>query len=176
MEANLSKSLDLVGISEGGYSNRATDRGGPTDFGITLKTYQTFIKKDATEEDLKAMSLWTARAIFRRVYWNGVHASELPSGLDYAMFDFSVNSGPRRAMEVLQEVLGVGVDGLYGPVTHAAIEKADVEQTIVALCEARLKWLKTLTGKGGWKDNPGWEPRVENVKREALMMHRGHLD
>ena len=41
---------------------------------------------------------------------------DLPAGLDYAVYDFAVNSGPSRAVKFLQELLGANIikDGVMG--------------------------------------------------------------
>jgi len=40
-------------------------------------------------------------------FWNKIDGDNLPSGLDYALFDFSVNSGPARAARMPQGILGL---------------------------------------------------------------------
>ena len=61
-------------------------------------------------------------AIYRARYWDAVAGDELPEGLDLAVFDFAVNSGPVRAVAYLQAALGVAQDGIVGPVTLGAVD------------------------------------------------------
>lgn len=48
-----------------------------------------------TLEDLKALTTAQAGIVYRRNYWDAVVGGELPDGVDYALFDFAVNSGRR---------------------------------------------------------------------------------
>lgn len=63
----------------------------------------------------------------------------LPSGVDYAVFDFGVNSGPVRAVKTLQKVLRVPQDGWIGPQTIQAIAEYDSNiKLITDYCNARM--------------------------------------
>lgn len=45
------------------------DRGGATKYGITLRTMQEFLNHHVTKDDVRLMSLATAKEIYRRLYW-----------------------------------------------------------------------------------------------------------
>src|ERR1044071_2425414 len=96
------ESIRRVLASEGGYVNHPSDPGGPTNFGITIADYRKYAKRDATAADVKAMRLDEARAIYRAHYWDALGCDELPAGLDYAVFDYGINSGIGRAGRVLR--------------------------------------------------------------------------
>jgi lysozyme family protein len=91
---------------EGGYSNHPSDPGGPTKFGITIHDYRKYRKPKATAADVRAMRVDEAKAIYRSKYWDAVRGDELPAGLDYAVFDYGVNSGTARAISVLRRLVG----------------------------------------------------------------------
>jgi lysozyme family protein len=40
-------------------------------------------------------------AIYYEKYWNALSCEDLPAGVDYAVFDYGVNSGIDRAAKVL---------------------------------------------------------------------------
>ncbi|WP_262515620.1 glycoside hydrolase family 108 protein [Agrobacterium tumefaciens] len=119
--------LDLMFGHEGGYVNAKTDRGGPTKYGITHKTLAAHRGvASVTAEQVKAMTREEATEIYRRSYWVQSGGDLLPKGLDYAAFDFGVNSGPATAVRRLQRVLGVREDlhrniGIRPPSVHAHI-------------------------------------------------------
>src|SRR6476659_2347153 len=92
---------------EGGYTNHPADPGGPTNFGITLADYRRYVKPDATAADVKAMTVAVAKAIYRRRYWDAQACDELPGGVDYAVFDYGVNSGIGHSGKVLRRCLGL---------------------------------------------------------------------
>lgn len=106
--------------------------------------------------------------LFRRFYWDAVLGAALPDGIDYAVFDFAVNSGPGRAAKYLQAALGVAQDGRIGPATLAAARAKPAGVVIDALCDARLAFLQRLPT---WPTfGRGWSGRVASVRRQALLM------
>jgi lysozyme family protein len=80
-------------VHEGGYTNHPADPGGSTNFGITIYDYRKYVKSDATAADVKAMRLDEAKTIYKAKYRAAQRCDELPVGVDYAIFDFGVNSG-----------------------------------------------------------------------------------
>jgi lysozyme family protein len=168
MDRNFARSLTLVLAHEGGYVNHPKDPGGATNLGITLATFRRFIKPSGTVEDLKRLTKEQAGTCYRRQYWNAIQGSELPGGVDYAVFDFAVNSGPSRAAKYLQAIVGAKVDGVIGPATIAAT-KAMMRATVVnELCDRRMAFLKRLKTWGTF--GRGWTSRVSSVRAEALKM------
>jgi lysozyme family protein len=156
--------------SEGGYSNHPSDPGGPTNFGITIADYKRYLKPNATAADVKAMRVEEAKAIYKPKYWDALRCDNLPAGLDYAVFDFGVNSGISRSAKYLQRLVGTTADGVIGPLTLAAVAQHDVGKLIVDFCDARLAFLKSLAT---WRTfGPGWGPRVARVKQSSLRLHQ----
>ncbi len=52
-----------------------------------------------------------------------MRCDELPAGLDYAVFDFGVNSGISRAVKFLQRLIGVAADGRMTDAVVAAVRR-----------------------------------------------------
>ena len=157
-------------LHEGGYSNHSSDPGGPTKFGITLAVYRQTEKPGATAADVKAMTVDEAKAVYRSRYWDAQRCDELPAGVDYAVFDYGVNSGIGRSGRALQRIVGVADDGALGPVTLAAARNADPSALVNALCDERLRFLKSL--KTWSVFGKGWSRRVAEVRAAALAMAR----
>ena len=153
---------------EGGYTNHPSDPGGPTNFGITIHDYRRYLKPDATAAAVKAMRLDEARAIYRAKYWDALACNALPAGVDYAVFDYGVNSGIGRAARVLQRLAGVGDDGHVGPATLAAVRARDARSLTAAICDERLAFLQRL--KTWPVFGKGWGRRVAEVRAAALAM------
>lgn len=171
---NLAVSLDLMFGHEGGYVNVKSDRGGPTKYGITHKTLAAHRGvTSVTASEVKAMTKEEAVEIYRRSYWSQSGGDILPSGLDYAAFDFGVNSGPSTAAKKLQAVLQAkkvylgAIDGHIGEQTVAAVAAfpGGVKDLIVAYCDERMRYLRSLTNaKTGFPVNGrGWTIRVTGV-------------
>lgn len=155
-------------VHEGGYSNHSADPGGPTNYGITIHDYRRYAKPGATADDVRRMTVEEAKRIYRARYWDAQRCDELPAGVDYAVFDYGVNSGIGRSKKVLQRVLGVKADGVLGPVTMRAVTTSDPKTVIVAICDERLSFLKALRT---WPVfGKGWGRRVAQVKAVSLAM------
>lgn len=173
MRESLGVSLRLMFGHEGGYSNRKTDKGGPTKFGITHTTLAAHLgKPSVSAERVQAMTLAEAETIYRKSYWTQSGGDVLPKGLDYAAFDFGVNSGPNRAVKKLQEVLkaaGVyagNIDGWIGEGTLRGVADYPngIKELISDYCEARMAFLRAIKGPQGWSANGrGWTIRVTGV-------------
>ncbi len=160
--------------SEGGYTNHPADPGGPTNFGITIADYRMYVKPNATADDVRHMKLSEAKAIYRAKYWDKMRCDELPAGVDYAVFDFGVNSGVSRSAKYLQRIVGAKDDGVIGDKTLQSVNDyvakygaKKLEDTLEAQRLAFLKGLKTWSVFGG-----GWGTRVDKVDRIADEMER----
>lgn len=154
---------------EGGYSNHPADPGGPTKYGITISDYRRYVKPNATAADVRAMTVDEAKTIYRAHYWDALCCDDLPAGVDYAVFDYGVNSGIGRAGKVLRRVLGLPDD------THAvnatvlgALVRRDPKAVVNAICDERLAFLKRL--KTWPVFGRGWERRVSEVRAASLRM------
>lgn len=114
-----------VGI-EGGYSNRAADRGGPTKYGITERV----ARAHGYLGDMRDLPLSTAKMIYLEGYWRLLRLDEVERAswpIAAELFDTGVNMGVGVAGQFLQRALnaladaGLKVDGVLGPVTTAAL-------------------------------------------------------
>ncbi|QGU20746.1 hypothetical protein MCHK_09515 [Mesorhizobium huakuii 7653R] len=168
MDRNFARALALVLKSEGGWSDDPQDPGGATMRGVTLANFRRYVKADATKADLKKISDDQVATVYRRFYWDAVAGAQLPAGVDYAVFDFAVNSGPGRAAKYLQAVAGVGQDGRIGPATLTAVRAKPAGVVIDELCDARLAFLKKLPT---WsRFGRGWNDRVKSVRKQSLLL------
>lgn len=168
MDRNFSRALSAVLVHEGGYVNHRDDPGGPTNLGVTLANFKRFVNPSGTVADLKALTREQAGVVFRRQYWDEIMGSALPDGVDFAAFDFAVNSGPGRAAKYLQDIANVKQDGQIGPESLKAIGALDANVVINALCDRRQRFLESLAifptfGKG-------WTRRVKETRALALEM------
>lgn len=173
MRENLSTSLDLVFGDEGGYSNASSDKGGPTKYGITHSTLAAYRGvKSVTAEQVKAMTKAEAEEIYRKSYWTQAGGELLPSGIDYMAFDFGVNSGPGRAVKILQTLVGVEADGIVGVKTADAAKNYGPGRMalIDAYGAARMDFLRSLTNpKTGFPVNGrGWTIRVTGIDPKGV--------
>jgi lysozyme family protein len=167
--ANFASSLALVLQHEGGFVDDPQDPGGRTNQGITQTVYDDWrIAERLPKRDVKIINAYEVGTIYRGGYWNPCRCDDLPSGVDYAVFDFAVNSGVQRASRFLQRVASVAEDGVIGPETLRAIGTLYPLAVIDALCDLRLGFLQQLsTFKRFGK---GWAARVADVDAKARDM------
>ncbi|MGA7327480.1 MAG: glycosyl hydrolase 108 family protein [Rhodomicrobium sp.] len=153
MQVNFERSLANVLESEGGYSNDPHDPGGATMWGIIQSEYNLYRKsKGLQAKSVSLISTDECRAIYKSNYWDAVSGDLLPSGMDYCVFDFAVNSGVHRALSYLH---GMDPD-LSGPLE------------IDDYCNGRLAFLQRLHT---WRFfGKGWSIRVEKVRKIAKEM------
>ena len=169
MQSIFETCLSLLLAHEGGYTNHPSDPGGPTNFGITIEDYRRYVKVNATAADVRRMKLDEAKIIYREKYWDSQRCDEVPVGVNYALFDYGVNSGTGRSGKVLRRMLGLPDDSRT--VTDAVIATAratDPKVLIAAICDERLRFLQAL--KTWPVFGAGWGRRVADVKSTALKM------
>jgi len=155
---------------EGGWTDDPDDTGGATNRGITLAVYADHLKLPITPDLKNRLRYDLTQAeiedVYKVRYWNKVRGNDLPVGLDLAVFDWGVNSGPHRAITHLQTVLGVTVDGVFGKQTMAAVRAKMGTKLIVKYIDNRLEYLKTRPNY--WKFKGGWVKRCGIIRVEAL--------
>jgi len=97
--------VDTILKHEGGFVNLKQDRGGATNFGVTIKEYGDYLGRPATVEDVRLMKKETAREIFKKKYYYAPKIDKLPTEIQPVIFDACVLYGPKRAIIFLQRVL-----------------------------------------------------------------------
>lgn len=142
--------FNVVVSSEGGYVNDPKDPGGETKFGISKRSYP--------KVDIKNLTLGQAKAIYKRDYWDKVNGDALPHEVGLIVFDAAVNSGPRIAVEWLQQSVGVVIDGIIGAQTLKAVHAKGTMDCAVELTARRLVFMTHLPT---WSHfGLGWSRRV----------------
>jgi lysozyme family protein len=166
---DFAKSLQLVLVHEGGYSNDPRDPGGATMKGVTQRVYDMYRKaKGLTPRSVKSITRDELQDIYKSRYWDMIKGDQLPAGVDYVCFDGAVNSGPVQAGKWLQKALGshyIGkIDGQVGASTvAAALDHPNHDALVEAICARRLAFLRALKT---WRVfGKGWQARVDDVER-----------
>jgi lysozyme family protein len=173
MRQNLPLALDKIFIVEGGYVDDPNDNGGATNMGITIGTLSKWRNYQVSKDEVKSLTRKEATEIYKSWYWDPVKADDLPSGVDVVVFDMAVNAGPSRAAKILQQTIGVTVDGKIGPKTIAAVKAMDPVEVVKAYTTARLDFYRSL---GDWKHfGRGWTNRARKVEEVALGVLSGQV-
>lgn len=168
MKDNFDKCLALVLSDEGHYVNDPRDPGGRTNLGVTQRAWEAYVGHPVDEQTMRGLTPDKVKPFYKAMYWDKIRGDDLPAGIDYAAFDFAVNSGVSRAVKMLQQIAGVLVDGALGPRSMEAVAACDPAQTVDALCDMRLDFMKRIST---WPTfGKGWSARVARVKAKAIAM------
>jgi lysozyme family protein len=117
---------------------------------------------------MRALTPDDVAPLYKRKYWDKVQGDELPSGIDYVVFDAAINSGPGRAVKLLQACVGVEVDGGIGPKTLAAVRAFDSKQLVADYSKRRLSFMMDIPV---WPTfGRGWTKRVQEVEAFGLTL------
>lgn len=156
------------------------DRGGATKWGITIGRLADVRKVrepkrgtaafDKLKADLFAMTEDEIKDIYRTCYWDAVRGDELPPGVDLAVADFGVNSGPGRAVQKLRVLCGIPSGTSVDERTLFEVKRFPALDLINLYCDERARFLNGIVAS-----NPsqrkflnGWLSRVGEVRRAAL--------
>jgi lysozyme family protein len=163
---NFERALRAVLLHEGGFVNHPSDPGGMTNLGCTRKVWEEWCGHEVDEKAMRALTPEKVAPLYKAKYWDKICGDDLPSGVDYCVFDCAINSGPGRAVKFLQQIVHTSPDGVIGPMTLKAVQETPGEELIRAFSDLRLTFLQALSmwdvfGKG-------WGRRVQEVQDHAL--------
>lgn len=124
-------------VLEGGdkYTDTPGDRGGSTKYGVTLGTYARWAGRPATADDIKALDLPTATAIFQQLFMSGpgIDRLEVCQEIARQIYDWGVTSDPHTSIRAFQVLIGTGADGVLGPQSFTAAKAAQDKLGAVTL-------------------------------------------
>ena len=169
MENNFNECLEKVLGHEGGYVNHPDDPGGETNLGVTKEVYEAWCMiEDVSQKDMKDLSVYDVSPIYKLNYWLKAKCDQLPIGVDYVIFDMSVNHGVSRAAKFLQGVVGAEKDGIIGSKTLAMVDEMGKFDMIEALCLEREDFYRNLNTFNTF--GKGWLRRNSDVKSASFEM------
>ena len=176
MKKNFDRCLEMLLHHEGGFTADKFDPGndgdgygnqGSTNMGVTAKVYAAFTGQPAPIEVMQKLTVVDVAPIYKQNYWDRVRADDLPSGVDWAVFDWQVNSGNRSA-KALQRNVGAKADGAVGPMTLQAVANHDPEDIIRNMHSSRDTFYRQL--KLFDRYGRGWTRRNDETLEAALHM------
>ena len=168
MKENLLPAMTALLKHEGGFVNLPSDPGGMTNLGVTQRVWEEWVGHPVDEKEMRSLTPEKVAPMYKQKYWDKIRGDDLPSGVDMAVFDCCVNSGPGRAAKLLQKVLGLTEDGAIGPNTLAKAISIDSSKLIADYNAARLAFLQSLPTWATF--GKGWGNRVAQVTTKATNM------
>lgn len=160
------------------YTNNPNDRGGPTKWGVTKKTYETFFNKQVPDSEIEEMPAFVAKQIYTAEYWLKLSCDLISDdAFACAIFDSGVLYGVRTIALIFQRSLfsrGVAIklDGKFGdtsarllnellggPVPNA---RALLMNTVQSLLLERINEIISKTPREA-EFRKGWVVRAERL-------------
>jgi lysozyme family protein len=159
--------------TEGGFSDVSYDPGNwtggavgagelkGTKFGIAASSHPNL--------DIANLTMEQADVLRKSEYWDKINGDGLPPPVAFLLADAAYGSGPPTAAKQFQAMLGVGEDGVIGPVTIAAAKALIAKPSTYALpsglddllCEFNSRRLLFEAALKNWGDaEGGWTRRL----------------
>jgi lysozyme family protein len=176
MKHNWDQAFKQMLASEGGFTDDERDNGnklpdgrkGSTMLGVTQYNWEAHVGHQVTHDDMRKLTPADVEPLYKKKYWDVVRADELPSGIDYLVFDMGVNAGPGRSIKLLQTATGQTPDGVLGPITMAAVQAADPVILIIEFSHEKEDFYRSLNTFATF--GKGWLNRIADVRVKALSM------
>ena len=149
--ASIDKLIPFILKWEGGFVNDPTDRGGATNKGVTIATYEAYCRQKRlprpTVEQLKNIPDAHWRDIIKTMFWDKWHADDIHSQkVANILVDWVWLSGV-HGIKKPQALLGVKADGIVGNKTLSAVNFADPKELFAALYKERVKFINAIVAR-----------------------------
>lgn len=116
---------------EGGFVNDKDDSGGPTKFGITQETYESYVGRKVSISEIENMTIDMAKKIYLVKYWMPLGCEKIMNlGVCTVLFNSGTLYGVFKATIFAQNALNkfgmkLKVDGVFGDKTIDALNSID---------------------------------------------------
>lgn len=164
--------LKYVLANENGFVNTKHDKGGATNFGITMATLARARRSAVSVQDVKELTVGEAGDIYWDYYW-------LPNSLDHiergpiatCIFDIGVVRGITVAAKYAQEVcnkLGfeLVIDGHIGPKSILGLNTVGEREFVHAYADRAAKGFKSIAYHNPTQEKfyDGWIARADRLR------------
>ncbi len=168
MKENFDEALKAILHHEGGFVNHPKDPGGMTNLGVTKRVWEEWTGHEVDEKAMRALTPEVVAPMYKAKYWDRIRGDDLPTGVDYIVFDAAINSGPGRAAKWLQQTVGAVPDGAIGAGTLGKVAAMEPTEIVEKYQQTRLAFLQSLPT---WDTfGRGWGRRVAEVEDAAMKM------
>jgi lysozyme family protein len=158
----------LTLVHEGGFQNEYADEGnwteGKVGEGELKGTKYGISAADFPDLDIKDISEDQAVEIYIEKYWSAHYSGIEDQGVANKIFDMGVLFGEGTAVEYLQRILKITVDGAFGPGTLEAVNESDPISLLAAYKTVLVAHALSI-GAGKPNDRifvQGWVTRINS--------------
>ena len=143
--ADFEDALSYVLENEGGKANIPGDKGGRTNCGVSTPALRDFNARHPElgfPDDPWALTPAQIATVYRLDFWrfDGVQDQRVAT----KVFDMDVNMGRAEGVMLAQKVLGVAVDGVWGPASLAAANAQDPDALLDHLAQASAQHYRAI--------------------------------
>lgn len=156
---------------EGGFANDPADRGGATNKGVTIATFEAYCKAKSLPrpnvERLKRMTDGEWLDILKTMFWDKWQADKIKSQkIANILVDWVWGSGV-YGIKIPQRILGVKQDGIVGDETLKALNAQEPDKLFQVIYEVRKKYLNdiTISRPANKRFLKGWLNRLDDIRR-----------
>jgi len=147
--ADFKPCFEKVMALEGGYkiTNDLVDRGGMTYAGISRTRHPAWpgwakIDRKEFDDELNGM----VEVFYKIEFWDKFQGDVIGSqSVAYNLYEFGINAGIQMSIKLCQKIIGVAVDGIFGPASMKALNKfaaGEKDEKIFVLSFSLLKVLR----------------------------------
>ena len=168
--ANFARCFKHVLGREGKFVNHKNDRGGATNWGITIGVYSKWLGRPASVAEVREMDVATAMKIYKKWYWDILALDNVASDIvAAAIFDQGVNRGVTTVAKAVQRIVGVTDDGQIGSKSLAAINAQDELALLKRIADnAQAAYRRIIAANPSQKVfEKGWNNRVKALRELA---------
>jgi lysozyme family protein len=152
---------------EGGFVNDPTDRGGPTNMGVTLSTWRAIGHdidgdSDIDANDIRLLTKDDAMMVMKVGYWDRWRADSIKNqSVAESLVEWVWGSG-KWGVVIPQRLLGVTEDGIVGMQTISALNAANQKWFHEKLRLAKLQFIADLIKRDPRQEKfkNGWVRRI----------------
>lgn len=171
--------------NDGGWTNHASDHGGPTQWGIAAnynKGYAARIRNKRLTKD-------EAKQVYYEKYYKPIFmVDKLPAPIAFLLFDAKVHGSIRSTVKDLQSLTNfvsgsnLKLDGVYGPNTYRAISRLSEPQleSVLSMMKMTVPFRASRVAKATMRTQvrkglkpldytEGFEKRFKDRIRQAMI-------
>lgn len=180
--ANPNRIIPFILKWEGGLSKDTADAaairpvpdgsGNHTNKGVT---WAVWANKYGTSSDSinrwYKMTISDWRSIFQPLYFNTIGGDKINSQkIADILANWAWASGPKTPIKAVQKILNIATDGIAGPITITAINKANEKELLQKLQQANYQFFHDLGEQPGYsKFYAGWLNRLNDLYQNYLQ-------
>lgn len=156
--------------NDGHQNDSAPGEAFRTSWGVTQATWDAAIDAGVVKGTLDTATQTQCVAIYRAFYWNALHASSLPDGVDIMAFVDATLTGAGHVARLLQRIVGAAVDGAIGPDSLRLIGSYGTARMIDSIAAADLEYEMALANAPKFIN--GWTRREQECRVLAYKIAR----